>query len=231
VTLSGTIRSFSSSSVVAWAIDIDTEVPWFEHRRVLTELAERDDGTVFRDADVRQRLFAKGFENPAFGSAREWVRCTPDDVLAAIAELRAGQTFSGTHHETFAPRREQTEAVEKAHAYYESIWAENPDAVPRFLWNAKMRFGKTFAAYQLAKRLDAKRALVVTFKPAVEDAWKTDLETHIDFDGWQYLSRTTGGSPRLSIGGITDGIRRNAALSAARCRYALTRKRAEPGTV
>ena len=86
-------------------------------------------------------------------------------------------------------------AVDKAEGYYESIWAEDSHAVPRFLWNAKMRFGKTFASYQLAKRLGAKRILVVTFKPAVEDAWQTDLESHADFDGWQYLSSVTGVSP------------------------------------
>ncbi|CEI46016.1 Possible uncharacterized restriction enzyme, interrupted-C [Propionibacterium freudenreichii] len=92
-------------------------------------------------------------------------------------------------------RPEQVSAVDKAEGYYESIWAEDSHAVPRFLWNAKMRFGKTFASYQLAKRLGAKRVLVVTFKPAVEDAWQTDLESHADFDGWQYLSSATGGSP------------------------------------
>lgn len=159
------------------------------------ELAERGDGTMFRDSDVRQRLIDKGFENPIFGSAREWMRCTPDDVRTAITELRTGVRLSGTHHETFPMRPEQASAVDKAEGYYESIWAEDSHAVPRFLWNAKMRFGKTFASYQLAKRLGAKRALVVTFKPAVEDAWKTDLESHADFDGWQYLSSATGGSP------------------------------------
>jgi dethiobiotin synthetase len=46
-----------------------------------------------------------------------------------------------------------------------------------------MRFGKTFTTYQLAKKLGAKRVLVVTFKPAVEDAWQTDLESHGDFEG------------------------------------------------
>ena len=35
----------------------------------------------------------------------------------------------------------------------------------------------------------------VTFKPAVEDAWQSDLENHADFDGWQYLSVKTGGDP------------------------------------
>jgi len=159
------------------------------------ELAERNDGSVFRDSDVRQRLIAKGFENPVFGSAREWMRCSPDDVLTAITELREGVMLSGTHHETFPMRPEQASAVEKAEGYFESIWAEDSVTAPRFLWNAKMRFGKTFASYQLAKRLGAKRVLVVTFKPAVEDAWRTDLETHADFDGWQYLSSATGGNP------------------------------------
>lgn len=66
-------------------------------------------------------------------------------------------------------RREQTEAVSVTHAYFHSRWTEDMHAVPRFLWNAKMRFGKTFTAYQLAKKLGAKRVLVLTFKPAVED--------------------------------------------------------------
>ena len=70
-------------------------------------------------------------------------------------------------------------------------------AVPRFLWNAKMRFGKTFTSYQLAKKLGATRVLVVTFKPAVEDAWQTDLENHADFDGWQYMSKQSGADPTV----------------------------------
>ena len=92
-------------------------------------------------------------------------------------------------------RAEQRAAVEKTHAYFHSIWKEDMHAVPRFLWNAKMRFGKTFTTYQLARKLGAKRVLVVTFKPAVEDAWQTDLESHVDFDGWQYLSRNSDSDP------------------------------------
>jgi predicted helicase len=100
-----------------------------------------------------------------------------------LTELRTGQRFTGTHHETFSMRREQAEAVDKTFDYYQSIWAESKNAAPRFLWNAKMRFGKTFTSYQLARKLDARRVLVVTFKPAVEDAWQTDLESHVDFNG------------------------------------------------
>ena len=163
----------------------------FKYALEVDEPAEREDGSPFRDSDVRNRLKARGFENVEL----EWMQCTADDVLTAIQELRSGQELSGTRHQNFAMRAEQAVAVEKAAAYYESIWAEDDEVVPRFLWNAKMRFGKTFASYQLAKRLGAKRVLVVTFKPAVEDAWETDLKTHVDFDGWQYLSKANGDNP------------------------------------
>lgn len=153
--------------------------------------AERPDGTIFTDFDVRARLKKKGFANPEL----EWMECTTEDVLTAIEEVRTGQELTGTHHETFGMRPEQAEAVHKTHAYFHSIWKEDIHAVPRFLWNAKMRFGKTFTTYQLAKKLGATRILVVTFKPAVEDAWQTDLESHADFDGWQYFSKSTGGNP------------------------------------
>jgi len=161
------------------------------YRIELDEPAERDDGTIFTDRDVRAALVKKGFPNPEL----EWVHCTVKDVQTVLTELRTGKKFTGTHHETFPMRVEQRAAVEKTYAYFQSIWGENPHAVPRFLWNAKMRFGKTFTTYQLAKKLDAKRVLVVTFKPAVEDAWQADLETHVDFDGWQYMSRTSSSDP------------------------------------
>ncbi|MBN9152252.1 MAG: restriction endonuclease [Micrococcales bacterium] len=157
----------------------------------IDESGMRADGTVIRDFDVRERLKAKGFENPTL----EWMACTVGDIKTAITELRTGVQLSGTHHETFKMRPEQKRAVAKTFDYFHSIWKEDMHAVPRFLWNAKMRFGKTFTAYQLAKKLGAKRVLVVTFKPAVEDAWATDLLTHKDFDGWQYLSRSSGVGP------------------------------------
>ncbi|MHC2821614.1 hypothetical protein ACVMBY_005174 [Bradyrhizobium huanghuaihaiense] len=157
----------------------------------LDESAERDDGTIFSDHEVRAALVRKGFENTEL----EWMRCAVKDVETVLTELRKGQRFTGTHHLTFPMRREQAEAVKVTHAYFLSRWAENMHAVPRFLWNAKMRFGKTFTTYQLARKLGAKRVLVVTFKPAVEDAWQTDLESHVDFDGWQYLSRNSDSDP------------------------------------
>mgnify|MGYP003375504235 FL=1 len=157
----------------------------------LDELATRDDGSMISDHAVRDALRRKGFDNPQL----EWMRCTVADVKTVLTELRTGQQFTGTHHDTFPMRMEQVEAVEQTFAYYHSRWEQDAGAVPRFLWNAKMRFGKTFTSYQLAKRLGTKRVLVLTFKPAVEDAWQTDLESHVDFNGWQYLSGKSGRDP------------------------------------
>jgi hypothetical protein len=161
------------------------------YRIELEEYAERQDGSFFSDHDVRAGLIRKGFANPE----GEWMACTLDDVRTVLTELRTGMRFSRNRNQTFPMRREQAEAVNLTHRYYVSRWAEDMRAVPRFLWNAKMRFGKTFTSYQLAKRLGAKRVLIVTFKPAVEDAWQTDLESHVDFEGWQYLSKSSGSDP------------------------------------
>ncbi len=163
----------------------------YKYTLEVDEWAERKDGTIFRDSAVRERLKQKGFKNVEL----EWMRCTPKDVLAAIKELQTGTARAGTHTEDFKLRSEQIAAVKKTSDYYSSIWEDDKKAVPRFLWNAKMRFGKTFASYHLAKKLEAKKILVVTFKPAVEDAWQVDLESHIDFEGWQYFSKATGEDP------------------------------------
>lgn len=179
----------------------------------LDQRAERDDGSIFTDHEVRKRLVDKGFEHVEL----EWIRCGIDDLKTVLAELRSGLRYEGSHHQTFEMRAEQAAAVDQTLSYYQSIWAEDPGASPHFLWNAKMRFGKTFAAYQLAKALGTKRVLVVTFKPAVADAWQDDLRSHIDFDGWQYYSATTDGDlseaddsrPLVYFGSFQDLLGRN----------------------
>ena len=153
--------------------------------------AVRHDGSIFSDHEVRARLAEKKFQKADL----EWMHCSVSDVKTVISEFQTGERLSGDHNEQFVMRNEQFDAVNKTYEYFQSIWKEDKDSAPRFLWNAKMRFGKTFTAYQLAKKLKAKRVLVVTFQPSVEDAWQSDLNSHVDFEGWQYMSRATGGSP------------------------------------
>ncbi len=155
------------------------------YRIVLEESAMRNDGSVFTDRDVHKMLRINGVKNPE----GEWFRCTVADVKSAIIAVWTGQLSEESRSLDFKMRPEQEAAVAKTAAYFTS-WRKdkaNANKPPRFLWNAKMRFGKTFAAYQLAKKMKWRKVLVLTFKPAVQSAWEEDLKRHVDFEGWQFI--------------------------------------------
>ncbi|MCK0179135.1 DEAD/DEAH box helicase family protein [Flavobacteriaceae bacterium S0862] len=152
---------------------------------VLEESAMRNDGSDFRDHEIHQYLRKKGFYNPD----GEWFECTVEDVKAALIAVKNGELNEENRTLDFSMRPEQKTAVEKTANYFKQYKQEQLEATPQFLWNAKMRFGKTFTAYQLAKKMDWSKVLVLTFKPAVQNAWKEDLMMHVDFEGWQFISK------------------------------------------
>lgn len=162
----------------------DGSVPY---RIVYRESAMYPDGSSFTDHDVHRVLKRKKIT----GMGGEWFRCTVDDVRAAVLAVRNHTANVENRVNSFSMRPEQQEAVDKTAAYFQSAYAEDSTRYPKFLWNCKMRFGKTFASYQLAKRMGFKRILILTFKPAVVSAWQEDLNSHIDFEGWQFISRNT----------------------------------------
>lgn len=154
--------------------------------------AMRNDGSVFTDHDVHKVLRSRGIQRLKFGKDRnEWYKCSITDVQAAVIALRTGTENIENRIHDFGMRPEQEQAVERTKAYFESAYKDGVMRTPKFLWNAKMRFGKTFAAYQLAKKMELKKVLILTFKPAVETAWREDLLTHLDFEGWQFITRPT----------------------------------------
>ena len=167
---------------------------------VLVESAMTNDGSCFMDKDVHRVLERKGHVrlNP-MDRTDEWFRCTVADVKAAILSLRTGTDNVENRTQNFDMRPEQYRAVERTKRYFEQALKDEPGRVPKFLWNAKMRFGKTFASYQLAKEMGLSRVLVLTFKPAVESAWREDLVTHMDFEGWQYISNKDARNNNLNI--------------------------------
>jgi len=152
---------------------------------VFEESAMKNDGGVFTDFDVHRYLRKKGISNPE----GEWFKCTVKEIQAAILEIKSGVKNEDNRTLSFGMRPEQSDAVDKTIQYFTSFKKENKNKTPHFLWNAKMRFGKTFASYQLAKKMGWTKILVLTFKPAVQSAWDEDLQTHIDFKGWQFISR------------------------------------------
>ena len=165
-----------------------THTAGLKYRILGTWPAMRNDGTCFTDHDVHAVLKAKGHRQLNAGEDRnEWFECSVDDVAAAVVAVQSRTENVENRNRTFKMRPEQERAVNMTADYYASV--NDSGRTPKFLWNAKMRFGKTFAAYQLAKKMGMKRILVLTFKPAVQSAWRDDLLTHVDFEGWQFITR------------------------------------------
>lgn len=161
---------------------------------VLQQPATRPDGSSFTDHEVHRWLRSHGVPNPKMDGARssEWFECDVAKVQAAILAVRNRDDNEDERTESFGMRPEQQEAVNRSVQYFRKFAkAETDGRIPHFLWNCKMRFGKTFAAYQLARKMKWTRLLVLTFKPAVESAWSDDLLHHTDFKGWQFISRNS----------------------------------------
>lgn len=117
----------------------------------------------------------------------EWFACEVEDIQAALLEIKTGISNSERKIYNFPMRPEQKQAVNKTADYFTNMKRRYPNQTPHFLWNAKMRFGKTFSAYQLCKKMAFKKVLILTFKPAVQNAWEEDLNNHLDFTGWQFI--------------------------------------------
>ena len=165
---------------------------------LLDEEAKRDDGTYFGDWPVHKTLTDAGIRRVA----GEWFEATLEEVQAAIVAVRHGQNFAAERTLDFPMRPEQDQAVAVTVDYLTAHAKSLTGRAPRFLWNAKMRFGKTFTTYELAREMGWRRVLVLTYKPAVHSQWRDDLIRHVDFDGWSFVDRET---PADEMATLMDG--------------------------
>ncbi len=154
---------------------------------VLKRPAMRKDGTSFDDHLIHKILRKNHIRNPE----GEWFVTDVKNVEKAIIAAVEGKETMVDRIYSFPMRPEQERAVAKTTSYFDSFKKDpsNRGLIPHFLWNAKMRFGKTFTTYQLALKMGWKKVLVLTFKPAVKTAWEEDLLTHKDFEGWQFCQK------------------------------------------
>lgn len=154
-----------------------------EVKLLWVEDAISDQGVPFRDSEVHKQIIANGGHQVH----NEWFEVSLDELKIAIAEVK--QSRKVTAPDSFEMRPEQHRAVKQTATYYRG---QVENKAKHFLWNAKMRFGKTFASYQLALEMGWTKLLILTYKPAVEDSWRNDLERHQDFREWQFIGKGEG---------------------------------------
>lgn len=145
----------------------------------------------FTDKDFHRYLDKVGIERrPEFGTEWFYFDGTPERSKQLFDQFRTGGYASLQSNQTKTPytlRPEQEEAVTAAYNYFLSHSdSDDTDEKPQFLWNAKPRFGKTLATYDLAKRLNARKVLIVTNRPAIANSWYDDFAKFID--GYYFIS-------------------------------------------
>ena len=127
------------------------------------------------DHKIHAWLRKNGFIEYREDAEREWYVCTVEDIDRAINSLLHGIARPNS----FDMRSEQQECYDKFVAHFKS------GASNRALMAAKMRYGKTFTAYEIIRAMGLKRVLVITYKPAVDANWREDMESHIHFENWK----------------------------------------------
>ena len=112
----------------------------------------RNDGTFFKDYEVHKVLTDAGIERVG----GEWFKCSLDEVRSAVIAVKERKSLDFDRVFDFKLRPEQKKAVEKTKNYFKS-YSYTEKRTPHFLWNCKMRFGKTFSAYKLAQEMNWKK--------------------------------------------------------------------------
>lgn len=115
----------------------------------------------------------------------EWFQIGTDESKYKFYEFRENRgVVKGKPIRQYQLREDsQGEAVRRTIDSFKS----SPDT--EFLWNAKPRFGKTLAVYDLCMQMEFRNVLVVTNRPAIADSWYSDYLKFVGEDKYLFVSR------------------------------------------
>lgn len=155
-----------------------------------------EDGGTFRDSDfhafLKQQGIQREYDPESTPHRTEWHKLggAPKTSQQYFLEF-ASKTFAtprGESQDDYQLRPEQQAAVAQAMT---ALGAGERE----LLWNAKPRFGKTLTTYDLMRKMNVRRALIVTNRPAIANSWYDDFQRFI---GHQTTYQFVSESPSLS---------------------------------
>ncbi len=156
-----------------------------------TELAITDKNEAFGDNDVHRLLKRSGIKkvSPPGTTAREWFQVSVKIAIRAIKAVKQGKKFltglpPKNFVEEFIPRPEQEDAIKRTVKFFSKSKHKS------FLWNAKMRFGKTICALEVVRQMNFAKTIIVTHRPVVDTNWFTEYNKLFHDDN--YGSKTCG---------------------------------------
>lgn len=180
-------RQYAGDRLAQEGHEIDSDLRLIWERNALFE---GNPIAFFSDKDFHKYIKNEGVEcakRRASGNDMEVFKIDSDDALKMLNDFRANRGLAEIEGiQDYILRDEQSDAVDMAYAY------SNAHPGGEFLWNAKPRFGKTLATYDLARKLKAKKVLIVTNRPAIANSWYSDYMEFIGRgeEGYFFISET-----------------------------------------
>ena len=162
-------------------IDSYTKTAGIEYNLKHVELAVTDDGQAFRDYAVHRVLkkYRHHFKNTR---GREWFKVDLNTVKNAIKAVKRGRRKSKPEkfsNDDFRP--EQIDAINQTVNYFKTG--------KEFLWNAKMRFGKTLCALKVAHMMKFSKTIIFTHRPVVNSGWQEDFDKIFQGTNYTFLGK------------------------------------------
>lgn len=151
-----------------------------------------EDLGTYRDHDVHNVLKRSGYPSKDFGTnSREWFCCDLDTVKKAFEAVRNKQ---------FAIDKVSTKSSEPLITFREEQRRAITGTVTQFLaggkkylWDAKMRFGKTCTALEVVREMQSHRTLIITHRPSVVQEWATEFKNiFVGNTPWRFGSKSIG---------------------------------------
>lgn len=189
---------YTEQDDVETRIDQQLKTANIPHNTEWSDIAVFSDGkTYFIDDDFHKYLTKQGIERmkpmPGDKKPPEWFKISGDDSFMQFCKFRKDKgILKSLGSREYLLRDEQSKAVNDTYAYFEN------HEKGEFLWNAKPRFGKTLATYDLCKRLKADcgdcacNILIVTNRPAIANSWYDDYVKFVGAEsGFLFVSEVS----------------------------------------
>ena len=123
--------------------------------------------------DIPSKTLGK-YKDPTTGQTEDadiWFACTIFDIHDVISKIKQGK---GAGYGAIKFRPEQEKAIHDTVEYFQKEF-KDPNKGKHYLWNAKMRFGKTLSGLEVAKRCGYRSTLIITHRPVVDKGWHDDF--------------------------------------------------------
>lgn len=176
------IRSYTQTAGCAYTL-LYTEIAVRTVTRKGREILQ-----AFTDDNIHKVLKNSGIKVVPLEKSREWFRTDLETVKKAIAAYKDGRNvlYGSEITEDRTPimfRPEQEEAISKTVQKFKKG--------NKMLWNAKMRFGKTLSALEVARRIKAGKTIIITHRPVVDDGWYDDFKKIFYDTNYTYFNKGT----------------------------------------